>query len=241
MRADAFKSWLDEKYSTSSSSRTRFSDAKRVEALYGDFDDLFDHDQLEGLLNELRYTGSDRASGKPTTTRILINGDTYNSLASYSSAVRLYRDFRSNESDVLSEVAIELASEAIREKKEGKQFEVERHLQEEIRREIGQLEHGLIVVDGGVERSVESGFIDILAQDEAGALVVIELKSGTAKRDALGQIVGYMGDMISDEPGAQVRGILVAADFDKSCQSGVRAIPALKLKRYCFTFTFEEA
>ncbi len=57
--------------------------------------------------------------------------------------------------------------------------------------------------------------------------------------EALGQITGYMGDLMSEEPGTPVRGILVAAEFDKSCMSGVRAIPALTLKWYRFSFTFE--
>ncbi len=71
--------------------------------------------------------------------------------------------------------------------------------------------------------------------------VQLKLKAGMAKREAVGQITGYMGDLMAEEPDTPVRGILVAADFDKSCQSGVRAIPALSLKRYRFSFTFEEA
>jgi NAD(P) transhydrogenase subunit alpha len=35
-------------------------------------------------------------------------------------------------------------------------------------------------------------------------------------------------------------GLLVAAAFDKSCQSGIRAIPTLQLKQYRFSFTFED-
>jgi hypothetical protein len=50
-----------------------------------------------------------------------------------------------------------------------------------------------------------------------------------------------MGDLMTEEPDAHVRGILVAADFDKSCVSGVRAIPTLKLMKYRFSFSFEEA
>jgi endonuclease len=240
VRGEAFKNWLDEKY-PSGSGITRFSHAKRVEANYQDLDVLYEIDQLQGLLNELHYSGRDHSQGKPNPSKIAINGNIYNSLSSYSAAVRLYRDFRAGDSDAASEVAIELAGEAIRERKEGKQFEVERHLQSELRREISQLETGLEIIDGGLERSVESGFIDILARDDLGALVVIELKAGMAKRDAVGQIAGYMGDLMAEESDTQVRGILVAADFDKSCQSGVRTIPTLKLKRYRFAFTFEVA
>jgi hypothetical protein len=41
-----------------------------------------------------------------------------------------------------------------------------------------QLEPGLMIIDDGAERSVESGFIDITALDASGAAVVIELDSG---------------------------------------------------------------
>ncbi len=68
---------------------------------------------------------------------------------------------------------------------------------------------------------------------------MLELKSGMTKREAVGQIKRYMGDLMAEEPGTPIRGILVAADFDKSCRSGVRAIPSLALKRYRFSFTFE--
>lgn len=70
-------------------------------------------------------------------------------------------------------------------------------------------------------------------------MVVIELKRDLARREAIGQIVGYMGDLMAEEPNQTVRGLLVAGDFDKSCQSAVRAIPNLELKRYRFAFTFD--
>jgi RecB family endonuclease NucS len=45
-----------------------------------------------------------------------------------------------------------------------------------LRANIDQLEPGLTVIDGGNERKVASGFIDITARDRSGATVVIELK-----------------------------------------------------------------
>ena len=163
-------------------------------------------------------------------------------LNNYKTGVRSYKAFRDlgGEYEVATEAAIERASEEIKQKKEGKQFELEEHLQESLRAEITQLEAGLVVVDEGNERSVNSGDIDILAQDANGALVVIELKRGLARREAIGQVTGYMGDLIGEEPGTQVRGFLVAAEFDKSCLGAVRAIPGLKLKKYRYTFAFED-
>jgi endonuclease len=242
VRVEEFREWLTARYASNTVS-TQISYAKRVEVAYGDLDGIFEQDRFESLISELTYSKNDEASKKHNPSKMQIERSVYDTLSSCRTALRTYRNFLEDpvSVSVSSTNAIEVAGELIRERKEGKQFEVERHLQAELRREIAQLEAGLSIIDGGAERSVESGFIDILAQDQSGALVVIELKSGTAKREAIGQITGYMGDLMAEEPDTQVRGILVAAEFDKSCQSGVRAIPSLKLNRYRFSFTFEEA
>src|SRR5437870_4030059 len=57
-------------------------------------------------------------------------------------------------------------------------FGLERDLQNELRRSIADLESGLSIIDGGKERRVASGFIDITGLDRDGATVVIELKAG---------------------------------------------------------------
>ena len=240
MKLPAFKAWLAANY-TANSAATHFSQAKKVEDSYGDLDVIFDAGEIERVAADLNYSSQDAKIGKPNPSRIPAGNNLYANLAAYKSSLRCYARFRENESDFNSETAIEIAGQAIKEKHDGKQFELERHLQSELRREIDQLEAGLQIIDDGTERSVESGFIDILARDSSGALVVIELKAGLARRDALGQITGYMGDLIHEEPGAHIRGILVAAEFDKSCRSGVRTVPTLKLKRYRFNFAFEEA
>lgn len=237
---DGFRSWLKSNY-TANSAATHYSQAKKVEESYGNLDEIFDSGEIESVAAELNYSSQDAKLSKPNPSKISAGNNLYTNLAAYKSSLRCYAKYRENESEFNSETAIEKAGQAIKEKLEGKQFELERHLQSELRREIDQLEPGLEIIDQGLERSVESGFIDILARDASGALVVIELKAGMAKRDAVGQITGYMGDLIGEEPNTSIRGILVAAEFDKSCLSGVRAIPTLKLKRYRFSFTFEEA
>lgn len=240
MKSTAFKAWLAANY-TPSSAATHFSQARKVEESYGDIDAIWDAGKIEEIAAELNYSSQDAESGKPNPSKIQAGTSLYSNLASLKSSLRCYARFRENEREFNSESVIEIAGQAIREKHEGKQFELERHLQVELRREIAQLEPGLQIIDNGLERSVGSGFIDILARDEDGALVVIELKAGLARRDSIGQVTGYMGDLIEEEPNIAVRGILVAADFDKSCRSGVRAIPSLQLRRYRFKFTFEEA
>ena len=93
------------------------------------------------------------------------------------------------------------------------------------------------IIDGGAERSVASGFIDITAKATDGTVVVIELKAGTARRDAIGQILSYMGDVAAEESN-QVRGILVAGDFDNKARAAARVVTSLSLRRYRVSFEF---
>ena len=112
-------------------------------------------------------------------------------------------------------------------------------MQRALRLEIEQLEKGLPIVDGGAERSVESGFIDITAHDAAGTTVVIELKAGPAGQRAIAQILSYMGDVAAEENG-NVRGILVASSFDAKAKSAARMAPTLILRRYSVRFLFAD-
>jgi Endonuclease NucS len=119
-------------------------------------------------------------------------------------------------------------------------FDVESHLQKALRSEITQLEPGLKIVDNGREHSVSSGRIDILAEDSDATPVVIELKAGKADKGAIGQILAYMGDMRGDAKGRNVRGILVAGDFDNKAVAASKAVPAVALKKYTFRFSFKD-
>lgn len=239
MKQDAFRAWMMGRYSEPSQ-RTRFHYAKKVEEHYGDLDRHVNDGTINQLLADLGYSLGDGKVGRANPTRIPISGNPYNVLNNCKTGVKTYREFREldGENEVANEVAIEIASDALKDRREGRQFEVERHLQDSLRREIDQLEPGLTVIDGGAERAVDSGFIDILASDAAGALVVVELKAGEAKREAFGQILGYMGDLQAEEPAAKVRGILVAASFDKSCRAATSVVPSVQLREYRFAFSF---
>lgn len=116
-------------------------------------------------------------------------------------------------------------------------FGLERDLQFALRHSIDQLEAGLTIIDGGHEQSVPAGRIDITARDQSGATVVIELKAGVADRDAIGQILSYIGDLPNNA--TQVRGILVAHMFSPRAVAAARAAPNIRLVKYDFRFTFE--
>jgi RecB family endonuclease NucS len=122
----------------------------------------------------------------------------------------------------------------------GQRIGLERDMQAALRLGIEQIEKGLSIIDEGAERSVDSGFIDITARDSSGLTVVIELKTGVAGQRAIAQILSYMGDVVSEENGARVRGILVASDFDSKAKAAARVIPNLALRKYSVRFSFTD-
>ena len=117
-------------------------------------------------------------------------------------------------------------------------FGLERDLQNALRANIEQLEPGLQIADEGRERQCDAGRIDITAKDAAGKTVVIELKAGVARPEALTQLLAYMGTIGNGQQGS-VRGFLIAEDFHSKVIFGARAVPAIELWTYRFKFTFE--
>lgn len=240
MRPD-YRQWLiSQKYAANTVS-AQVHRAGRVEEFHGDLDQHYADDRMESLIETLRYSTEDARRNRPNPTRIPIEGDIRNNLASYRNAIERYRRFREsaddmpNETGVRSSATVEVAEEA------GQRIGLERDMQAALRIAIDQLDPGLTIIDDGAERSVESGFIDITARDKSGAVVVIELKAGIAGQRAIGQILSYMGDVALEEAGLPVRGILVASDFDAKAKSAARVVPNLLLRRYSVRFSFSDA
>lgn len=175
-----------------------------------------------------------------TLPKLEIAGNLRNNLASYKSAVQKYARFRQ---DVELEAARPALAAPLQAEAEIADFErtfsLERDLQAALRHSIAQLEPGLSIVDGGSEHTVPSGRIDILAEDESGTRVVIELKAVRAPRDVVAQTLAYMGD-IQQQTNGSVRGILVAPEFDPRAISAARVVPLLKLMTYAFSFSFTD-
>jgi hypothetical protein len=233
---DAYPDWLRRAVPSEATFRTKLSELRRIESAYGDLDEHYDRDELVSLIETLTYTADDERQNSPNPSRLEINGPLRTNLASYKSAVQKYARFRQ---DVELEAARPTARqvETIDREELDRVFTLEADLQRALRGAIDQLEGGLVIIDGGTERSVPSGRIDILARDPAGAKVVIELKAVKAPRDAVGQVLAYMGD-VQAEGGGSVRGILVAPEFDDRAVSAASVVPALQLFTYSFLFSF---
>ena len=132
-----------------------------------------------------------------------------------------------------------MGSSGVQEDSPSPSFTLEGCLQRALRDNIEQLDPGLTIIDGGSERTVGAGRIDITAEDSNGNLVVIELKAGTAEPDSIAQLLRYMGT-IENPYEKPIRGILLANDFHPKLSMAARAVSNVSLKAYSFRFTFED-
>lgn len=243
-----YRAWLEAQKYGAGTITAQMHRAGRVEDYYGDLDQHHRADRLASVINALRYTTEDERRGRPNPSKIPFEGNPRTNLASYRNAVENYRRFLAEVEDSGDGTALETPASsppcpsAPDEFEEaGQRIGLERDMQAALRVAIEQLEPGLTIIDDGTERYVESGRIDITARDAHAAIVVIELKAGIAGQRAVAQILSYMGDVALEEPQAQIRGILVASDFDKKAIAAARMAPSLSLKKYAVQFRFADA
>ncbi|MEI5681382.1 MULTISPECIES: endonuclease NucS domain-containing protein [unclassified Mesorhizobium] len=246
MRQD-YKNWLEEQKYSSGTVTAQLHRVGRVEDSYGSLDEHFANGTLQQVIDELNYSTHDERASKPNPSKIPFEGNIRNNLQSYKNAVVRYRKFLTGwdraDSDVpeaFETVHSRISMPIDQLELPAQKLSLERDMQAALRRNIGQLGGMLSIVDDGAERSVHSGFIDITCADKTdNALVVVELKAGKADSRAIGQILGYMGDLAEEEEGRAVRGILVAHEFDKRSRSAAKVVPTLSLMRYAVDFRFE--
>lgn len=115
---------------------------------------------------------------------------------------------------------------------------LERDLQSYLSLRLDEIENGLELVENGIEFNTSAGDIDILARDIKGNLVVIELKAGKAKDSAVGQILGYMGALSETKADENIRGIIVASDFEPRLFFASKSLNNLQLVKYNLIFNF---
>ncbi|QND71035.1 endonuclease NucS domain-containing protein [Tardiphaga robiniae] len=224
---------------------TKSAALRRIERDEGiDLDEEYERDKLASLIERLQYTIDDFRAGKENPTKIDIEPEKLpRDLAFYRSVIQSYLKFKLSadgiaadsiaESKSAESVAEELVTEEV-----ARKFGLESDLQRALRANISQFEDGLAIVDGGIECKVAAGYIDILAKDRSGSFVVIELKADVARAASVAQILAYMG-CIKRERGGDVRGFLVAADFEDRVKFAADAVPNLSLRKYGFQFQFQ--
>lgn len=241
MRSD-YKDWLRAQEYADNTIAAQLHRVGKVESAYGSLDDLIASGRYDDLIGELSYSVQDERSGRPNPSRISFEGDIRSNLQSYRNAVVRYRKFLLEEDSAPEGVANALTGPQVLEAdipSEKQRLSLERDMQAALRREIHLLDNGLRIIDDGAERAVNSGFIDILCRDAGGRIVVVELKAGKTDARVVGQVLGYMGDLMDEDQLADVRGIVVAHDFDRRTIAAARAVPGLSLVRYSVSFKFE--
>jgi endonuclease len=116
---------------------------------------------------------------------------------------------------------------------------LERDVHDYLASHLTELEPGLTLHKNGVEYQTDAGRVDIFAMDGNQQSVAIEIKAGKAGDRALGQLLGYMGCLsCSGDTNRQIRGILVAADFDNRVIYACKNLPNVRLMKYTLNFTF---
>lgn len=99
----------------------------------------------------------------------------------------------------------------------------ERYLEDVLESNLDRLEAGLRLV--GRQYSTLVGPIDLLARDQAGNYVVIELKRGRSSDRVVGQILRYLSWVQSNlARGPKVRGIIVCHSADKNLQAELNGL-----------------
>lgn len=116
---------------------------------------------------------------------------------------------------------------------------LERDLQSYLLSSLDDIEDGLELCDEGIEFKTDAGYIDILAKDINNNYVVIELKAGKAKDSAIGQTLGYIGAIAEMKETKNVRGIIIASDFEDRLYFAVKSISNLILFKYNLSFNFD--
>lgn len=113
---------------------------------------------------------------------------------------------------------------------------LERNLEDMTVEQIEKLEPGLKYL--GRQIATPAGIIDILCQDSADNLVIIELKRGRISDLVIGQLSRYMGWAIEQKTHdpAKVRGMIVAGDFDDKVVFAAKSNPHISLRTYSLSF-----
>lgn len=248
MRSD-YENWLKAQGYSGNTISARVANVRTVERAYGEsLDDIHARGGMRGLIAELTYSNADERHRRPNPSRVEINGNVRNGLATLKSAVAIYARFigapwSGAESDDGADGDAALSDPGCRGDDdqpalEKQRLSLERDMQTALRENLSRLEPGLSVIDDGAERAVATGFIDILGRDAAGAVVVIELKAGKTDARVIGQVLGYMGDIAAEDEPDALRGIIVAHEFDPRTRAAARAVPNLTLVRYAVSFSF---
>jgi endonuclease NucS-like protein len=124
------------------------------------------------------------------------------------------------------------------------QFAAETDLRDFLAKNPECIEKGLKIYTSngrtGVEYPIENGFIDLLAIDNAGKLVVIELKVARGRNKTIGQLLYYMGWVDNVLGNGPCRGMIIAKDISPDLIIATKRVPGVSLQRYKLSVSLEK-
>lgn len=126
------------------------------------------------------------------------------------------------------------------------QFAYESDLRNYLAKNLSLIEPGLRLYEDegitGIEFPVGGRFIDILALDSTGALVVIELKVSRGYDRVIGQLMRYIAWIRENQAdaGQRVRGIIVAREISEDLFLACSLLPDVQLYEYQLSLTLNQ-
>ena len=104
MNEAGFRAWLESNYSHNTVG-TKMSEARQLYRAYGDLDKLYDQDRLNGVMETLRYSASDKAANRANPSKVALASDLYRDLSNLRTTVNYYRRFRGDSGTVRPDAA----------------------------------------------------------------------------------------------------------------------------------------
>jgi hypothetical protein len=93
VRESEYRVWLEKQNYSVNTVNTQLAQARRLDAAYGNLDEIFARDRFEGLRSSLAYSSKDKREGKANPASFPIVGDLYANLASYRASLSYYARF----------------------------------------------------------------------------------------------------------------------------------------------------
>jgi len=139
-------------------------------------------------------------------------------LISYEDAIEYYsiKSDLNRLSDILKITPLKLKKDlGIEDEDYIKEIIDEEIIESYLEKNIWKISTNLKLVENGREYSTPAGKIDLFAVDTKGKYVVIELKKGRTSDKVIGQISRYIGWVKHNFQQEEVKGIIIAKDYDK--------------------------
>lgn len=186
-----------------------------------------DKKQLENFLNDCKnssiwidfkekkdwfyYYGSDNKNISPIEFAL----DYYTDISDVDNALNIYNYCKKNK------IKIDKSINAISETEFKSVLVDEKILEDFLERHIKELEKGLRLIRR--QYPTISGPIDLLATDNKGRMVVIELKKNRVSDKVIGQVARYVS-FLEREQGKEVRAIIIGKKIDNNIKLAVNAL-----------------